>query len=125
MAQELPHVRGSLNIAGIGNVSELESFTVTYEGDPEVLRALEGAVGALLPTGLSVNMSGVVFIPYTMHAYTKIVDYWKAGTRVECASVYGNRYTKAVGRFNAPEITDDGTKLSFTFIGQDPVIRDL
>jgi hypothetical protein len=90
-----------------------------------VLRALEGAVGALLPTGLSVNMSGVVFIPYQRHVYTKVRKYWKAGTRVEVAATYGTDYVKAVGRFNAPEITDDGTKMSFTFIGQDPVFRDL
>jgi hypothetical protein len=44
---------------------------------------------------------------------------------VEVAATYGTDYVKAVGRFNAPEITDDGTKMSFTFIGQDPVFRDL
>jgi hypothetical protein len=125
MAAQLAHNRGAIGIAGIGWVSEVESFTVTPVGDPEDLEALEGTVGQLEPKGKRLEIGGTIFIPAARHAYTIIYDYWKNFTRLECYAVVGTKFISAVGRFNAPEFTDDGTRFTFVFRGVAPKDRDI
>lgn len=125
MATQLAHKRGMIGLAGIGWLAELETFSVTMMGDPEDLEALEGTVGQLEPKGKRVEISGTVFIPESSAAYAKIVQYWDGFTRVECWAVFGKKFVAAYGRFNAPTITEDGTRLDFTFKGENPKIRNL
>ena len=49
MAEDLPHTRGKIAIQEVGFVTELESYTIRPEGDPEDLDAVEGTVGQLEP----------------------------------------------------------------------------
>ncbi len=122
---ELPHNRGRIGLSGVGWIAELESFTVTPQGDPEDLEAIEGTVGQLEPKGKRLEISGTVFIPTVRHAYNAIVEYWDGFTRVEMVAEFGNKFVSAKGRFNAPEVTDDGTRMNFTFRGSNPVFREL
>lgn len=125
MAGELPHIRGKIGLAGVGWLAELESFDVSFEGDPIDLEAIEGTVGQLEPKGKRIEISGVLFVPTTSHAQSKITTYWNSFTRVEMVAEWGNMFVSAKGRFNAPKVSDDGTKLSFTFRGASPKIRAL
>lgn len=125
MASQLAHRRGKIGIAGVGWVAEVENFTVTPMGDPEDLEAIEGTVGQLEPKGKRVEIAGTVFIPQARHAYSVIYDYWKNFTRVECWAVVGTKFISAFGRFNAPIFNEDGTRMDFTFRGENPKDRNL
>ena len=125
MSGELPHNRGRLAIQGVGWLGELESFEVNFQGDPEDLEAIEGTVGQLPPKGKRVEITGVLFVPDVEHVGSKILEYWDGFTRVGMIAEYGNKHIACKGRFNAPQIGDDGTRFNFTFKGANPKIRSL
>ena len=123
MPGELPHRRGKIAFEGIGFVAEVESFSIEFQGDPEPLLAIDGTVGALEPKGKGVNVTGTLFVPVTTHAYSKIIEKWYSFTRVTFVGFFGNQKVTATGRFNAPTVPEDGTRVGFTFVGFDPKIE--
>jgi hypothetical protein len=122
MATELPHGRGKIAIQGVGFATEVESFSSRYTGDPEQLVSTDGVVGVLPAKSKGAEISFTVFIPNVDHVYSAVQDYWKDDTRVTLICWYGNSKCVCKGRFNGPEVSDDGTKMSCTFIGADPKI---
>lgn len=80
-------------------------------------------MGALEPKGKGANVTGSVYVPVTSHAYSQIINAWNTFKRITLIGWYGNQKVTVTGRMNAPQMSDDGTKCNFTFVGFDPKIE--
>ena len=125
MAEEYTYYRLQFGLSGVGFVNLLAEGTITFTGDGEDLIAMEGQIGTLEPLQKGMELSGAVYIPQATEAYKKIQEYWKAGTEITMTAFYGNQAATADGKFNAPNISDNGTKMNFTFRGKEPRFRTI
>jgi len=125
MAEAYTYYRLQFGLAGVGFVNLLAEGTITFVGDGEDLVAMEGQVGTLEPLQKGMEISGAVYIPTATEAYDKIREYWQAGSEVTMTAFYGNKASTSDGKFNAPNISDNGTKMNFTFRGKEPRTRTI
>ena len=120
---EFAHRRGSVFIAGVGEVDQLKTFNVEGVGDPTILEALEGSVGSVDPKGKRLKISITVFNPQARHVYSKVWEYWKSGAWVEVACLIGTKYMVIEAQFNAPKGGEDGIETEATCEG--PILGEL
>ncbi len=106
----------------IGFVNMLSDVSVEFTGDPEMANAIEGTVGIIKPAEKGMRVTGSIWIPAEDTAeYTKILDFWFGDKELSMTVFFGAKRAKAEGMFNAPSISDDGTKISFEFNGHDVI----
>lgn len=121
-AETYTYRRLQFGLQEVGFVNLVQDGEINFTGESEDLEAIEGTIGILAPKSKGMEISGTLFVPAATEAYSKILDFWQNDTEVSMIAWFGQRRAFAKGHFNAPAVTEDGTRMTFTFRGKEPRI---